>query len=338
VHAERTASCGLKSGDRGLVWRCHGCSAGGDVLALVAAVERLDVRRDFSRVLERAAELAHLPAPAQHQREAPAPAPAPPAYDAARFDLLARAVLERGRLDGRAAGLDVESYLDGRGLLAAARADGWAALPPEHAHTGFILDALGEAEERAAIATEGAELPSLADTFTTEDVRHAGLASGVTFIHPAARLIIPWKDPAGLVVNLQRRRIDDGAPKYVGAKGRAFPWPYGAEHVRALPHDAPIVLVEGAVDVLALRAILAEQNEAVLVVGLPGLAGWRSSWAALARGRVAAVALDADAAGERDVMKVGAELLAAGAVRVERRKPDEGAKDWAEIVGRRCAR
>jgi hypothetical protein len=328
-HSERTASCALTTGDRGLVARCHGCSAGGDVLALVAAVEGLDVRADFSRVLARAAELANVtasPAPTVHQHQHQRTRVDEPAYDAARFDLLARCILDVGRLDGRPGSLDVEAYLGERGLLVGAIVDGWGALPPVRSQRAFLDAVIDAAEERAAIEGADGGAPSLAGRFTLADLEAAGLVGGEAFLHPAARVLIPWKDPAGRVVNIQRRRVDDGTPKYVGAKGRPFPWPYGAEHIRGTALDVPIAFAEGAADVLALRDILADRGELALVLGLPGLAGWRSSWAPLARGRVAAVALDADPAGERDVMKIARDLIDAGAREIERWKPP--AKDW----------
>jgi hypothetical protein len=61
------------------------------------------------------------------------------------------------------------------------------------------------------------------------------------------------------------------------------------------------------------------------------VAGWTASWAELARGRLAFVALDADAAGERAVEELSADLLVAGAVAVKRWTPREG-KDWADVL------
>ncbi len=50
IHAEKTPSCVVASRDGRIVFRCHGCGEGGDLLGLVAAVHRLDVARDFRRV------------------------------------------------------------------------------------------------------------------------------------------------------------------------------------------------------------------------------------------------------------------------------------------------
>ena len=41
VHEDRTPSCSVQERDGALVWKCHGCDQGGDVLELVAAVRGL---------------------------------------------------------------------------------------------------------------------------------------------------------------------------------------------------------------------------------------------------------------------------------------------------------
>jgi hypothetical protein len=126
VHGDRTPSLSLQIRGGTLSARCWACGWGGDLLALVAAVERLDVRRDFGEVLKRAAELAGggavatcKPSLQVHREEAPR------LPDDVAAELFGR-ICEAGRLGSRGA---VERYLDGRGLLDAARADGWASLP-----------------------------------------------------------------------------------------------------------------------------------------------------------------------------------------------------------------
>lgn len=56
-HTERRASCRITTRDRRLVAYCDACREGGDIFSLVAVVNGLDVRHDFRRVLELAAEL-----------------------------------------------------------------------------------------------------------------------------------------------------------------------------------------------------------------------------------------------------------------------------------------
>jgi hypothetical protein len=125
VHGDRTPSLSLQVRGGTLSARCWACGWGGDLLALVAAVERFDVRRDFAEVLRRAAELAGGGAVAtckpalQVREEAPR---LPPDLTAELFER----ICEIGRLGPRGR---TEAYLDGRGLLDAARVNGWASLP-----------------------------------------------------------------------------------------------------------------------------------------------------------------------------------------------------------------
>jgi hypothetical protein len=125
VHGDRSPSMSLQVRGNTLSARCWTCQAGGDLLWLVAAVERLDVRRDFAEVLRRAAELAGGGAVATCKPSLQVREEAPRLPEDVAAELFGR-VCEAGRLGGRGV---VERYLDGRGLLDAARADGWAALP-----------------------------------------------------------------------------------------------------------------------------------------------------------------------------------------------------------------
>lgn len=127
VHGERTdPSLSLRAGGDGTLGAvCHGCGWRGDALSLIAAVDGLDVRRDFGRVLERAAEIAggFVRATVKESLQVRPEAPRLPEDVAAE---LFKRICERGRLRARRA---VEAYLERRGLLEAARDDGWATLP-----------------------------------------------------------------------------------------------------------------------------------------------------------------------------------------------------------------
>jgi hypothetical protein len=127
VHGDRSPSLSLQVRGGTLSARCWTCQAGGDLLWLVAAVERLDVRRDFAEVLKRAAELAGGAVRLTSNGDDPAPRreDAPRLPEDVAAELFGR-VCEAGRLGARGV---VERYLDGRGLLDAARADGWASVP-----------------------------------------------------------------------------------------------------------------------------------------------------------------------------------------------------------------
>jgi DNA primase len=327
-HAERTPSCVVRLGSDGTIAvKCHGCGAGGDALSLVAIVRGLDTRRDFAVVLAEAAGIAGIalgerPVEGGVPRPPP-PVPAPPAgLDVENFDKLAAALLAgAGSLDGGAAAADVERYLERRGLLTIGRSEGWAALPPPELQPAWVR--------------------FLVDVFGLDEVTRSGLVARpdggreLTFSLAACRLVIPWRDPRGRVYTLQRRRLDGGKPKYAAPIGRPFRWPYGVERLAELALEIPIAVVEGALDAAALRELERRQGRELVALGVPGVATWTPTigpmWASLAAGRVAYVAIDSDAAGERYVETIAADLAAAGARDVRRLRPARG-KDWTDML------
>lgn len=328
AHQERSPSCSITRGDDGTVRvRCFGCDLAGDALHLVAAVHGLDVRAHFRHVLGAAADIAGVRlddasrrAATPPPRRVPPPAPPPPvdAVSPDAFAELARVLFEACSLDAPDAG-DVRAYLDGRGILGGALADGWGALPSS-------LRAQGDVRARI-VASVGVEV-----------WERSGLAhpcDGDRFAYGSThRVCIPWRDVDGRITWLQRRAPGtvDG-PRYVAPRGVEPSAPYGAAQLAALDSDAPVAVVEGAVDALALRAALAVDGRAVAVLAVPGVAGWRRGWSALVHGRAVAVASDDDAAGDRFAAQLGAEL-AGVATAVERWRPVEG-KDWSEAWQRR---
>ena len=326
AHADNGPSCSVTRGPDGtLRVRCFACAFAGDVFDLVAAVEGLDRKSAFPEVLKAAARLAGVSLE-EGPRAAPPPAAptGPEQLDAETFDALVAPLLHLGRLETddeiaeregvSAITEDVIAYLAGRGLLDVARAEGWTALPP-----------LG--------ASQASWVTMLLDLFGPELVARSGLTHhGATFAHGEARLVIPWRDAGGRVVTLQRRRLDDGKPKYVFPPGRAAKLPYGLHRLG----PGPIVWVEGAIDAGALQALCSARGERVTVLGIPGVQGWRASWARVCEGREAVLALDADAAGERAIGQLARDLGEAGAISVKRWKPTNG-KDWAEAFEAQAA-
>lgn len=333
-HDERTPSCSVVRGSDGTVAvRCHGCGATGDALSLVAAALNLDDVRDFPEVLREAAHLAgiHLDdGPDGWKPRAPPPRPPPPPdiepLDDATFGELARVVLDGCSLlapEGR----DVARYLNDRRLGRLALDDGWGALPggvPElEALRGRCVAAVGEdAWIRSGLAVR------------------SGRRRGA-WVWSTHRLVIPWRGPDGRVHSLQRRCLGpapEGVGKYIFPSGRAPRWPYGAEAVAAGGDVGTVAFVEGATDVLALRAICRQHGVAVDVLGLPGAQSWKgprgAAWAAMARGRVAVLALDVDEkAKAREHVAAACDAMvrdlgAAGALRIDRWEP-QGSKDWS---------
>lgn len=326
AHAERTPSCSLTRGADGTVRvRCFGCDLSGDALTLVAAVNRLAARRDFPRVLERAASLAGTTLDKAPARRLAAPPPLPPTRPALPDDIfgaIAGALLSWGRLDGSTLVSDVELYLAGRRLLDDARAEGWGALPPPGESAACwaraLVDIFGANAEQSGL------------------LRKVG--PGWAFTHPENRLLIPWRSPSGEIYTIQRRRLDDargpGAQKYVFPAGRAARWPYGCERVTA---GAPLAIVEGAFDVLALRRIAPVEGKEAWILGLAGT-GCVEHAAKVPVGKVAIVALNSDDAGTAAIQgktrKDGSRqqglvevLTRAGATRILRWNPAPS-KDW----------
>lgn len=318
-----TPPCSIRARDGVVLAHCFSCNAGGDVFALVAQVEGLDARRDFPAVCARAASLAGINAIATPTR-ATAPRQERRAHllDASAWHRGAVGLLGLCPLEG-----SVADGLADRGILAEAQADGWGELPADS--TG-LLAAL---RERALLGF----LPWLLDRM------------GQVY-KPSHRLCIPWRASDGRLWCVQRRYAPhsglEPAPegdKYrepAGSRASPLgPFPYGVE-APEVSTAAEIWLVEGATDVLALRAINRHQpiprNMAAL--GLPGVGAWkrvREQVLPLVKGRVVSLAFDSDAAGVAAVEAVQAEIYAAGAIDVKnntRRDRRRGCKDWCELT------
>lgn len=326
AHGDRSPSCSITRGPDGTVRvRCFGCDLAGDVFHLVAAVHGLDVRHNFADVLGAAARIAGVyieapgarrAAPSSPPRRAPPPPPPeePDGLDVDTFAELARVLFDACPLDGPDAG-DVRAYLDARRILEDARRDAWGALPSTERGRGDVRARIIAAVGLDAWTRSGLAHPRDLDRWCWGSTH---------------RLVIPWRDVDGRVTWLQRRAVADvKGPRYVAPRGLEPSAPFGAEQLGALPLDAPVAVVEGAVDALSLRAAVALDGGSVAVLAAPGVQGWRKPWCALLHGRPVALAPDNDAAGDRFAAELGAEL-ARVALKVERWRPAGGAKDWSE--------
>ncbi len=327
-----TPACSVTLGPDGtLRVRCFACPLSGDVFDLIAAVERVDRNAQFQAVLRRASELATLPSTAHPSAPStPSPLPLPDAD----FASLVAPLLHVGRLDDSDIARDVSDYLRGRGILALAQREGWAALPP-----------LGPSQR--------SWVHMLVDVFGEAPVRRSGLVnrdlSG--FVYPESRLVIPWRDPEGRVYTLQRRRLDNEKPKYVMPAGRPAKMPYGIHNYQLVvtrPSDLtypddnyvrpdasqikPVAFVEGAIDSVAFGALAERWGRPMVALGLPGAQSWDGSWASLVRDRLAIVAVDANRAGEEVVARMAKDLNKAIATRVLRWAPKATGDDWADIL------
>ena len=353
AHGDRTPSCSVTRGPDGTVRvRCFGCDLAGDIFALVAAVRGLDAHRDFPSVLREAAELAGVelgdgrhhgrtglepvherplvPETSAPDRRAAGVSPVtihvqrsePTELEPDIFDALARVVLEACPFDGDDA---VREYLRRRILLVGARDDAWAALPTNP-------------DERRELVAR------VVDTCGRDAWQRSGLARGDDFVFPEHRIVIPWRTPDGRIATVQRRALDGRKNKYVFATGRSPLWPYGVEALRDETRaDLPVLLVEGAADVLAVRELAAPELDVIkrtyVTLGVPGVATWRDAWTELLRGRSLCVGFDRDKAGEDQAPKLAERLSRAGLrfATPWRIKPSEAStvKDWGALLEER---
>lgn len=317
AHHDSSPSCSVTVGpDRTLRWRCFACSASGDVLTLIATVYGLDIRRDFGRVLEAGADLAgiHIERDGDRERIALPERATPKAIrnepeplDAETFARLIAPLMRAGELDGRGASASVCAYLDGRGLLDAARDDGWFAVSPIAG--AMLCDLHGvELAERTGLVDE-----------------HGGLK------WPEHSLAIPWRTPEGVAQTIQRRHLGNCDPKrrYVFPTGRGPAHPYGVERIT---RRGPVAIVEGAMDVLAWR-VAAPWSRYETPLGVAGVNGWKTDWDSLVTDRIVVIAYDSDEAGNREAARLEERFYRAGAARVRRATPERG-KDWADGLRR----
>ena len=318
AHNEKHPSCSVRRVDGRIAWKCFSCSASGDVLSLIACANGLDVRGDFGRVLEIAAEMAGVELEDRPARKRTRPivkrAPvivAEPTLSDEQFAEVVAPLETIGRLDGRGMSARVCEYLDKRGLLESARCDGW-----------FAID-----------ATAG---QLLCDVFGLERAQRCGLVDEFGELKwPENILAIPWRNPHNVVQTIQRRHLGDcdARKRYMFPTNRGPSHPYGIEHLQG---DGPIALVEGAADVLAWR--LADRcfkdPRWETPLGVPGVSGWKGAWDAIAKDRWVVIAYDDDGAGNREALKLGDRLWKARAFNVVRGLPFAADKDWAEVVQR----
>lgn len=317
VHKERTPSCSVRIARDGTVaCRCHGCGWSADALGLVAVAHCLDRRRDFREILRTAARIGgrwdlleaadgcSRSAPIMHC--APRVVPAPRGVDPAAYHAIATALLELCELDSAP---DVAAYLEARAIGDEAAAAGVRALPRD---------------QRSLVA-------SMLAAFPREALVSAGvLRAGRDAIDWGAshRLLLPWRDADGHVVAIQRRRLDDGRPKYVFPPDVAPMDPFGCELLTG--EEREIIVTEGALDALARRKLARMRGEDAAVVAIPSATTIRPDWSRYFAGRDVVIAFDADEAGDRAAERFALEVCAA-ARSVIRERP-QGAKDINEVL------
>lgn len=288
VHADRSPSCSVQNRGGELLWKCHSCDQGGDVLTLVAAVRGLSMSgRGFIEVLVEAARLGGLwhivdelegRASDVERREAPRRAAAPPPEMAPERE---RTWPDRGEVEALwgTCGLvseddEASAYLAGRGIDAA------------------MVDAL----ELGRVLPGRGALPRWAS------YRGAAAVSS-TWRELGYRLIVPMFDPDGAMrsVRAWRVRLGEGPKRLPPSGHKASGLVMADTFARAMLTGSRtpdrVVVVEGEPDHFVRCIVTRSPSTAILGI-VSG--SWTQDFAdKLPRGVRVDVRTDADDAGDR---------------------------------------
>jgi hypothetical protein len=291
-HDERTPSCSITLGPNGtLRVHCFGCGRGGDALHLVAAARGLDVRRDFKRVLEEAAQIAGV-----------------------RIDDLSEPFTRRPRR--RAKGNPSTSQPPPpRPPPADEVADLWARCAPvsddpelHHALTARAIDPAHVTDRNLARAlSRSARLP---------DWARCGRRSWAELGH---RLILPMFDASGVLATLHARRLGDGqTPKGLSPAGFAIAGTVLADPLARLVlrgeeigwwRDQRIIVAEGAPDFLTDAIHYGDANDhAPAVLGVIAGSFTNTIGDRIPSGCTVVLRTHHDTAGERYAVAIGTTL------------------------------
>lgn len=282
---DRNPSCSVTKGPDGtLRYKCFSCGATGDVFGLAAAAWDMDVKSDFTLLLDRLCDMSGVERRSSRQnigsRRALKQVKEPTTDEyVPTVEGLHLAYLHGTQpiTEG-----EVADYLRSRGLWAKACEHGWREL---------------DAESLEYTVGERLSMGGNVDDYVTLGLIEAGTHK---VRHAHHKLCIPWPDPQGNLVTMQRRTIDDSKSraKYIFPPDLPPTWPYGVD--RYLGQGA-VVITEGAMDALAVEVLLPEQGTLPDPVGiaLPGASTpWQPQWDYLLRGRCV-FATDSDEAGQR---------------------------------------
>lgn len=212
-------------------WHCHACDDGGDLLKLIAIAERVDVRNDFSRVLELAAGIAGIVPDDDFGGGKPTPPPRAPV--APEIPIGVRLQLARRRAEWvwsklfTTSGSVIATYLGERGIL----------------EPGDVLS-------REELRMTPAKIPS--DLIAkSEDLRRLAHMFGPPGV------AVPVRSPIdGAMVDIRVRRIDPAPdkPKIVGMLGGVVRERDELHGCYGRPHDPRdydrAIIVEGLADYL----------------------------------------------------------------------------------------
>lgn len=236
------------------MWHCWACDKGGDLLALIAASEKLDVRADFPAVLELAAKIAGVDTgdpwdalgKAAPRPRAPLPPPVPLVERIAlakrraawAWDrLMAHHEVARERRDGRVLSVG-DLYLESRGI------------DPIKI---YALEEIRETPMRV----------SMQEIAKSDDMR------SMSYLFASPAIALPVRGLDGALVDIRVRRFEPrpDQPKIVGMLGGVTAGPAEAGRPRQLvgcygrPHEVDadlVVVVEGLMDYLTALIVWPE--------------------------------------------------------------------------------
>ena len=280
VHADATPSMSVQARDGLLLWKCHACDAGGDVLSLIAAVRGLRVDgADFRQVLLEGARLAGLwtVVAELEGRETSADMPRP----APQLPQESFSAPERPR-----------AYPEGVAAF-------WRALRPvsEDSEVSFYL-------VDRAIDPDRVESRDLARVLPpTGALPPWARYQGHTWRDTAHRLIVPAYDATGVLRSVRAWRVVDGeTPKRLPPGGcRASELvladAFGLAMLRGHRQPERVIVAEGEPNAITWMVRLNEPDTATIGI-------WSGSWSAsLAErfpiGAHVIVRTDRDQAGDR---------------------------------------
>jgi hypothetical protein len=286
VHQENTPSCSVQAKSEGIVWKCHGCGATGDVLTLIAVARGLNTGRDFPRVLAEAARLGglwHIAAELEG-RGPVAPEPARPAttlpQDASERPLTypdgVQTVWEASR--GLPDDADVCAYMLTR------------ALDP---------DRIAAADLARTLPASGT-LPRWTRCRLSVDEDRYG-----TWREAGYRVLVPMFDPAGVLTSVRAWRTvqdDSGLPKRLPpsghkASGLVMADAFALAWLRGTRTPEQIVVVEGEPDFLS-RCLVTNDPHSCVIGIVSG--SWTAEFAAkVPLGSRVVIRTDNNPAGDR---------------------------------------
>lgn len=108
---------------------------------------------------------------------------------------------------------------------------------------------------------------------------------------------ISYRDAQGDLSQIRWRRLGDGHPKYLGAKGQQ------AELFNVVDSvESPVFLCEGEFDTILLNQL------GFRAVGVPGASAWQAAWRWLFLGSEVHIVFDGDEAGRKGALAVARHL------------------------------